>query len=189
MIDFRSKDAIPSSLAALLSIFVLLGGLIFQLFYPRPSAGTQLQRASKDKAEIIRQIGASRERLKEGQATLEAATWPGTADKIAPVAFARLSSLATRHKVKLTALRPQRTGSSGDLETLPFQMTVEGPYAAVVEMTREIETPSSRLAVNVVQISWSDTGNDSVTANVGIIAYLRPSMKTVDASGGKTNRA
>jgi len=117
---------------------------------------------------------AAEDRVMEANLQLAAQTWPGDAQQIAPVALAKVTQLVQARRLRLVAFRPQRTTANGDLTQLPFLVTVEGSYPGVVAFTKDLEAPSTKLAVSLVQIASADAGSDQVTASVGLVAFMPP---------------
>jgi Tfp pilus assembly protein PilO len=192
MIDFRHKENVPASFIALSAILVMAATLLFMLFYPQPTTKGLAEKTRRERMKSLMLTREAKERLALAQATVQANTWPGDAETVAPTAMARLTAMATRRNVKRTGFRPQRTGTSGNLTTLPFLVTVEGPFPQVVEFARDIESAGSRLALNMFQVTTTDDSSDRVTATLVVMAYLRPSrvVEPAPATPGRTpNRA
>ncbi|MGV3618260.1 MAG: hypothetical protein ACO1SV_23275 [Fimbriimonas sp.] len=188
MIDFRRKENVPASLLALCSILVMLGTLVFMAIYqlspPKSTVSREKTRRNQMKIRVMTQ--EAEQGLEQAQATVLANTWPGNGDDVAPAANARLTSMATRRGVKLTSFRPQRATTKTDLETLPFVITVEGPFPSVVELTRDIDSAGSRMAVSLVQVTTASDGSDRVSATVAVLAYLRPKEPTTPETPSRT---
>jgi hypothetical protein len=82
--------------------------------------------------------------------------------------------------LKLITFRPQKAEQERDLTRIPFLLALEGPYSDVVALTKDLERPQSKLAVNMLQLNSSDGVTDQVNAAINVVAY------TTDLSlGGK----
>lgn len=197
MIDFRRKENVPASFLAVIAIVTLVGTLAFLVFVPKPTTAGLAEKTRRDGMKIRIKTKDAEDRLVLAKATVTTTTWPGIGDDVAPAANARLTTIATRRGLKLTSFRPQRTTAKTDLTVLPFVVTVEGPFPQVVEFTRDIDSPGTRLAVSLIQITSANDDSDRVTATVGVMAYLRPEKPAPPATRTakestpevKTNRA
>lgn len=174
MIDFRRKENVPASVLAVVAILTLLGTFLFMVLVPKPSTANLAEKTRREAMKIRIKTKDADDRLAMAKATVTSTTWPGIGDDVAPAANARLTTMATRRGVKLTSFRPQRTTAKTDLTVLPFVITVEGSFPQVVELTRDIDTAGSRMAVNLIQITTANDDSDRVSATVGVMAYLRP---------------
>lgn len=174
MIDFRRKENVPASILAVVAILVLLGTFLFMILVRPPTTAGLAEKTRREAIKIRIKTKDADDRLVAAKATVTSTTWPGIGDDVAPAANARLTTMATRRGVKLTSFRPQRTTAKTDLTVLPFVITVEGPYPQIVELTRDIDSAGSRMAVNLVQITAAADDSNTVTATVGVMAYLRP---------------
>lgn len=197
MIDFRRKENVPASVLAIVAIVTLLGTFLFMVFVPKPTTKGLAEKTRQDGMKIRIKTRDADDRLVAAKATVATTTWPGSGDEVAPSANTRLIAMATRRGLKLTSFRPQRTTAKTDLTVLPFIVTVEGSFPQVVEFTRDIDSPGTRLATSLVQITSANDDTDRVTATVAVMAYLRPEKPAppVDRTAKdstaevKTNRA
>jgi hypothetical protein len=197
MIDFRRKENVPASLLAVVAILVLLGTFLFMILVKPPTTAGLAEKTRREAIKIRIKTKDAEDRLVAAKATVNSTTWPGIGDDVAPAANARLTTMAARRGVKLTSFRPQRTTAKTDLTVLPFVITVEGPFPQVVELTRDIDTAGSRMAVNLIQVTAAADDSNTVSATVAVMAYLRPGQVTPapsrtakeTTSEVKTNRA
>lgn len=180
MIDFRRKDMVPASSIMVVAILVLFGTFIFMAWYQfisPPNTKGLKARVLKEGRQVQEATMIAKAKYAKAKAIVDANTWSGTPDEVAPAAMAKLSSLARANGVKLTAFRPQRSAEAGPLTSQPYLLTLEGTFPSVVQLTRQIDKPGTKLSVNLVQINASSEDENSVTATVGVVAYLMPSPK------------
>jgi Tfp pilus assembly protein PilO len=177
MIDFRRKELMPANLLAVTAILVLTGTFAFMIYgnfiSPPTTKGLGARiRAEKQKAFVGTDI--ARKEAAAAKTEVDANVWTGSPDEISPTALARLTAIAKRNSVNLTAFRPQRETEAGTLVSLPFQVNLEGTYPNVVKMIREIDAPGTKLAVTLTQINSTNDASGEITATVGMVAYLKP---------------
>lgn len=189
----KDSHRLPQAIR-ILAIVVLAGcaGFYFwELNGGIPSTKGLGAQARKEELKVEIETQIAKKDTAIAKSTIKATTWSGEADKVGPQAFAKLSKLATQYKVKLAALRPQKQAMLGEVSTIPFLLSLEGSSTGVIQMIRAIEKPETRLAVSLVQINAGDEGADTVSANVGIVAYLEPKANPVPddkATGNKESK-
>lgn len=171
MINLRAKDEVATNAAFLIALLIILGSLTFIFAVPQPDAKKVTVARNAEQKKIFNQADSSRKEFAASQARVVTATWTGTAEKIGPGALTAMTALAAKYKVKLSGFRPERVSQASGLELAPYTVTAEGSYPAVVDFTKAIEDPNTRLCVDSIQISSSDANGDSVAANIGITAY------------------
>ncbi len=176
MIDFKNKGDMGTLIFLCFSALLLVITLIaFWLPKPRVVGLTEKTR----KATTISLVAAkiAKARTNEIKAAVDQKIWVGTVADIGPSALAKVNSLSEKHKLKLTAFRPQRITPAGDLSQVPFVITVEGTFLSVLAFEKDFEISSSRLALNSVQITSGEDSTDRVIATIGLLAYLREVAK------------
>ncbi len=171
MINFRAKDEVATNAAFLIALLIILGSLAFAFAVPRPDAKKVTAERNAEQKKIFSQVDDSRKEFVASHAKVVTATWTGTAEKIGPGALTAMNTLAAKYKVKLSGFRPERVSQASGLELDPYTVTAEGSFPSVVNFTKAIEDPNTKLCVDSIQISSSDANGDSVAANIGITAY------------------
>jgi Tfp pilus assembly protein PilO len=175
------KDLGKIILGIAVAIFAIVLGVV--IFVPHPSTKGLATKLQRDKLRASIAIKDATEKAKQDEQRVTQATWTGDPEQIPPSALARVSKLAANHGLNLVAFRPQRTNESGEFRQLPFLVTVEGPYPSVTLFCQDIDKPSTKLAVNLIQIASSDAASNAVTASIGLIAYLN--VVDPEATNGK----
>lgn len=190
MINFRDRSEFFPSLVSLAAILVLAGSVIVELLPAKTPDDLNPAKVRNARFKIQIATKEAQERKTEGQAVVDRYTWAGPVQDIGTESLRRVNALSRKHNVKLTAFRPQpRQGQVDDLVTLNYTLNIEGTCPDVLAFERELESPDTKLAVNLVQFSSSDVNTNKVTANIGIVAYLNPGGGVLDTSKEKTNRA
>lgn len=177
MIDFQRKEFRVASTISLVAILTLLFTLLFLLFYPKPTTKGIASRFRKQDFRIQLDTQAMKKRKVEASELIDENTWVGGPETVGPSALTKLSTIAAKHKVKVTGFRPQRQANAETVNTLPFLVNLEGPFSNVVDATRDIESNGTRLGVSMVQVTSAEATTSKVSASVGIVAYLNPSAK------------
>ncbi len=173
MISFRNKSDVGASVAIIFAIVVLavtLGAMLLPKPKVKANSATMLKTATQIKIDTKKNEDANKVAL------AEIAKWvyAGTPQQIAPTIFARVAAISQAHKLKLQSIRPQKTADADGLTQLPFQISVSGHFPEIAAMLRDLETPSERLSVNLLQISTGEGSTDEVLATIGAIAFLQP---------------
>lgn len=171
MINWKAKDEAATNATFVIAFLIILGSLAFEFMMPRPDASKVAATRNAEQKKIFDQVDASRKDYAASRAKVVTATWTGTAEKIGPGALTAMNALAAQHKVKLSGFRPERVSQAAGLELDPYTVTAEGSYPDVVNFTKAIEDPNTKLCVDSFQISSSDANGDAVAANIGITAY------------------
>jgi hypothetical protein len=153
-----------------LAILVIAGLLGYHLLVPMPK-GPDAVAVAVERQQLETQIEQQRVALGLVRERLAEMTWTGGDEEIAASSLARVTQLTNARRLRLIAFRPQRLAEEQGLTMLPFHVAVEGPYPAVVGLLGELETPVTRLAVNMVQITSVDAASDRVTATIGVVAF------------------
>jgi Tfp pilus assembly protein PilO len=149
---------------------MLLGALGLAL-WPLPSLASQIQKLQKDAANAQFAGKKAREASEAANKDALAQTW-GPDEEIGPNIYASMDKLAAGLKVKLVGFRPQRTIDAGDVTQLPFVVNANGSYNNVVEFVRDLETPPTKVAIELLQLGSSEESSDQVVATIGVEAYV-----------------
>jgi Tfp pilus assembly protein PilO len=160
-----------------LAVALLAVALAVVLFVPRPTTNGLAGRLQRDTLRAQIAIKDAKKSSADAEARVKETTWTGDPKQIPPAALAKVSTLATQRGLKLVAFRPQRTNEAGVFRQLPFLVTVEGPYPSITKFCQDIDQPSSRLAVDLIQIASADAASNAVTASVGLVAYVNEDRK------------
>ncbi len=106
--------------------------------------------------------------------------WTGPLERIGPVSLDRIDKLASKRRLKMIALRPQRTDEIADFVMVPLTVTVEGSFPDVMGFVRDIQAPANKLSVAQIQLASADGASDAVTLTVGLNAFALPGEEKAD---------
>lgn len=167
------------SAAAVLTMVGTLGYLLFTMWRPGTTTADIDAAAKKQQDKLRFDTRLADKKLGESTEAINAVTWSDLPENIGTKAFHQVAALAQSRKIKLNAFRPQREDVADDLNTLPYLVTVEGPFTSVLAFERDLDSPKNRLAISLIQMSSADPNTDRVTANIGVVAYLQPTAPAV----------
>jgi Tfp pilus assembly protein PilO len=170
-----TRMAAFASVAAVLALAIILG-LMFLL--PVPTAADARTQGRLEEREVIEATLKTRQEADRLETEIAGWVWTISPAEIEPAALARATSLAAARNIRLSAFRPQRPQEAGGLVMLPFTMAVEGAYPNVHSFVQDLDAPDTRLAVTLVQLSAVDGITDTVTATIGVAAFVRTAEVT-----------
>jgi len=180
VIDFRDRSLMGANLVTLASIVVLAGTLAFMLAAPKPTIkGLAKERRDKE-FKIKLETERARERLAGTRDQMKDRIWTGPLERIGPVSLDRIDKLASKRRLKMIALRPQRTDEIADFVMVPLTVTVEGSFPDVMGFVRDIQAPANKLSVAQIQLASADGASDAVTLTVGLNAFALPGEEKAD---------
>lgn len=137
---------------------------------PNPEAAKKDGRGRLELAKSERDIAQKElDDLKAGSAAI----WEGQAETVTPQVLQSVTMIAKTQGVNLKSFRPQNPVSDGNLARVSYSVMVDGPFPKVVAFIRALDSESSRLGVNLVQMASVDQESDNVGATIGVIAYVR----------------
>ncbi len=152
-----------------LGVFALAVGI--QMIGPEPRPKLNREQRLRQESQFVAETADWKRKESQAERTIEELSWTGGADAAEKGALALVTQISKSKGATLQAFRPQKRLEQGELTRLPFLVTLEGPYTKVLAVLRELETPSSKLAVNLVQIASADGASDVVTATLALFAF------------------
>jgi len=168
--------AYTTSLYALAA--VLLAGSLLGLVLPKPTARDAYTKETTDSRKLRQSISKAELDTTVAKAAVLSRTWTEEPATVQDKVLTLTAALAKKHGVTFVRLQPQRVTDDGSLEQLPFLLVVEGPFPAVAALEKEIELPANRLAINLFQVTSSDSESNKVSASIGLVAHrLLPSVE------------
>jgi Tfp pilus assembly protein PilO len=184
MINFRDPAARVTSVISVISVLVLFAVLLSMWLIPKPTTrGMAIERRERE-FDVRLKTKKAQDQTKEYQAEVDRFLWRDGPDQVGPKSLARITAIAKARKLELVGFRPQRQVDDAVIPRLPFLLTVEGAYPAVIDLVKALEQPDVRLAVTSVQLASSDGASDRVTASIGLAALLN--VREASSSGGNT---
>jgi hypothetical protein len=182
MINFKNRDEILPSILILLSIVILTGALLFMLLVPKPTTAGLANGRDRSRRQIEAETKKATERYRSAQTAVQPRLWNGTVDSVTGAVLAQLAQQAQRRSLKIGAFRPQKQQTLAGLTELPYSVQVSGPFLSVRAFLSVLDSDSSKLALRSIQIASADGKTSTVTATVGLSAYI----PSVPVSPGKT---
>ena len=168
--------ATTTSLYALAA--VLLAGSLLGLVWPKPTARDAYTKETNDSRKLRQSISQARLDTTVAKASVLSRTWTEEPATIQDKVLTLSATLAKKHGVTFLRIQPQRVAQADALEQLPFLLVVEGPFPAVAALEKDLELPSNRLAVNLFQVTSSDSESNKVSASISLVAHrLTPSVE------------
>lgn len=164
---------ILGSVAAVLAIAVLG----WHFLNPVSKAVKDPQKLLAEKRDMEQSITELRDKVTMTRNKADEWVWLGDRDQIAVDAMARVNDQVGILGLKMISFRPQRSIVDGSVERLPYQVTLDGAFPAVIGFVRAMETPEARFCVSKVQIASADGATDRVSATIGLVAYREAEEK------------
>lgn len=174
----------PATIAmVIVAMVVLASTLILLIAVPKPST-YGLQRKYRNRAFELSLLNKRAEgNLAQKQKTVISQTWSIPEQKVGPTALANVTALVKKNGLHMVSFRPQRRNDEASFVQLPYLLTIDGPYPSVMALCRQLEDPSAKLAVSLVQIASAEETSDRVTASIGLVAYLSPGKEGTTKNG------
>lgn len=164
----NEKACTAAGIAAVIVAAVIL---TLHLVFPVPEPKKIDRKRQQQELNLLIDIKDLRDRVTETRTYNDSHLWQQNADKVGASAMALVTKLANNHELKVNAFRPQRVQDDSGLTRLPYLVAVEGRFPSVIAFVQQLETPTTKLAVNTLQIASADGASDQVSASVGIVAY------------------
>lgn len=146
---------------------------------PRPSGASLKPKFRRDRAKALFATEEATAKVKVLRARVNGLVWKDDEGYVGGAVLSRVDELVRKHRLNLVSLRPQRANENGTLKQLPYVLNVDGDFAGIVNFTRDLELPTGKLAVNLLQLSASDASAEQVSATIGVLAYLDPTKPAV----------
>lgn len=159
-----------------------LGGLLIQ----KP---TTLPIRNNEKVQMNRLRGQAEKAKADAAAakvTVLTRTWSGDLSSVQDQVLSLVAKMTKEHGVNQVRLQPTRVTDDGSaLEQVPFLLVVEGPFPAVASLEKALEAPTHRLAVNLMQVTSTDSQSNKVTASLGLVAFRMNEMAKTESKDEK----
>ncbi len=162
-----------------LSLVAMIGLTIYDRITPMPSFSVSGDAKAKRIGDIRSDRFALESKNDELEASIKKMLWVDTPEAIGPKALGIVNLSARNRLVKVMAFRPQKPLEEGKFEILPYQISVEGKYEAVITLVSDLEASENRLVVQSVQFTSADGESSNVKASIGIWALRDPKAKPV----------
>ncbi len=171
MNDLRDKPETGWNLLFGLSILAILVTGWFYMF--GPSAKTAKE--AKDREELSKLAQSSNYAqidLGQKMESVNSKVWHSDADTLGNETLASLTTLAEKNGLILSGFRTEKPIQVASLQEAPLVVVLDGSFQKVMTFVKGLEGTDSKLAMNLLSVSVSDTGTDHVTATLGLIGFL-----------------
>jgi hypothetical protein len=84
-----------------------------------------------------------------------------------------IGAISEKNHVQLSDFTIENVVRVGAQREAPFVVVVDGDYAGVLKLVRDLESPDSKIGVNMLQMATSDRGLGFVRATLGVTAFLK----------------
>jgi Tfp pilus assembly protein PilO len=165
----------------ILAILMLVGAVVL-LLLPAPNANTKIKQIKKDTFTAQLNEKQATEAVNAMRTQVAKQTWSGGGEDVDQTALALVSQLATKHSLSVVSFRRDRTVDAGDLTQMGYTINVTGTYTDMVDFEGDLEKPTTRLAVENVQLGSADESTDNVTGTIGVEAYVLTASTASDTS-------
>ena len=182
MIDFKNRNDIVPSALILLSIVILAATAVFMLLVPPPTLKQSTHAFNAKGRNLSKRTAALEAQAADISKASQARLWSGDAQTVTSAVLAQMTDRSRRYGVALASFRPQRGQDLPGLSELRFNAQVTGSYVNVCDLMGSLDASGGRIALTSVNIAASGTNAGSVTATLGLSAYM-PSSTVVVASG------
>jgi hypothetical protein len=169
MIDFKERPDLGWNSLLVISLLAILTALWFGVVSP-------VKTLEKSGAEQVALLNATVVRANQKRQDdlhhIQGQSWTGPVETVGSTVLSYVSDLCEKHHVQLTAFRTEKSVDVAKLTEAPFVVAVEGGFPDVLAFSKSLEDPSSKLAVNLLQVGASDSGPGRVTATLGLLGFL-----------------
>lgn len=153
----------------------MLATVTFHFLIPVPTVDSLVRRHRAELAKLQKETHKLQEEVTVTRAYVRSKLWNAQADNLGAEAMSVVDQAAKKNQIAVQAFRPQRTVVSDGIERFPYSVVVQGSFPRVLQLVRDLQDPGTLLAVTSVQLSSADGASDSVTATVGLAAFLESS--------------
>jgi Pilus assembly protein, PilO len=171
MLNFKDKEESGPAGLMLLAILILFGSLLYMLIVPKPTVAGMTKGKERSRQQILVETEKIRARGKEAAQANLPRLWEGDPDRIAALVLATLTQSAAQHQIKINAFRPQRVQQQGEMNALPFTLQAIGTAKNVRDFVATLDGPSSKLALQNLQLASTDASSSTVNASLSFTAY------------------
>jgi len=154
----------------LLLVVALVSLPIFAWYgFGQPAAETGQTKKKVDLA--MTEIRKADKEATESVKALQAKTTEMDNEVLAAATLSQVTKLAQGKGLLLRSFRTDRATDVAGISESPFIAVLEGPFPSVLNFTRSLEGADSKLAVEMMQLSSSDSKPGNVTATLGLVGF------------------
>jgi len=155
-----------------LALVMMLVIALADMFIPKPTEAKEIASRHQQVNELERKIKSDEDYLQE-LILEDTGMWEGDQEVVTPKILQAVSQLAAANKVNLKSFRPQSPVSDGDTIRAHFVILADGKFPDIAAFLRALDSSSTKVGTNVVQIASADQESDQINATIGIVAYIK----------------
>ncbi len=182
------KDAghgrIVSITILVLSLLVIAASVASITVAPKPDPEAARNAHRKTLAKLI----STRDQAKVDAGLAEKASakriWPGDSDAVTSALMAGLTREAEARDLKMAGFRAQRLVDYQGITEMPFSVQVVGSYPEVRSFLAMLDKPGTRVLLRSAQLASADAATDTVSATLGVSAFIRSVIVPAQAAKG-----
>lgn len=183
IISFQRREDLTPSILMIVSLVILAGTLAYMLLVPSAARGTRTVGSSRRR--MVDDIAETRYQTRVARMAIQPRLWHGNPEFVTAAALAQLTRQTEKRSLKLTSFRPDRPQEFPDMTELRFDVQVAGPYAALHSLLEAQDARGSKLVLRSVQITATQATGGTVTASLGLSAFVAgPALSSPAGSGG-----
>lgn len=167
-----------------LSLLVIAASVASITVAPKPDPEAARNAHRRTVAKLIATRDQSKRDAQSADAAAAKRIWPGDSDAVTSALMAGLTREADARELKMAGFRAQRVVDYQGITELPFSVQVVGPYPSVRAFLAMLDRPGTRILLRSAQLASADAATDTVSATLGVSAFVRSVIAPVQAAKG-----
>jgi Tfp pilus assembly protein PilO len=167
-----------------LSLLVILASVGLITVAPRPDP----EAAQNSHRKTLAKLNSTRDQAQLDATSAEKAAakriWLGDSDAVTSALMAGLTREADARDLKMAGFRAQRVVDYQGITELPFSVQVIGTYPEVRSFLAMLDKPGTRILLRSAQLASADAATDTVSATLGVSAFIRSVVAPAQAAKG-----
>ncbi|HEX5322386.1 MAG TPA: type 4a pilus biogenesis protein PilO [Capsulimonadaceae bacterium] len=188
MFDFKQKERLLPSILIVVSLVIAAGAALFASLAPVPGGPAVGSNHTTTRRRMEKDIKLAQITGDKASKELHARLWQGNSESVSAGVLAQITKASSQQSLKLGAFRPQRTQPLGAVTEMPYAVQLSGPYPGIRAVMSSLDSANSKIVLRSVQLASSEQGTNTVSATLGVSAYLAtdPSLVIKKAPPAKT---
>jgi len=175
MIDLKDHPEAGWNLLLGISLLVCVASAGF-LFY-RPPGDSSIARSQMDVTRTAMRVHQTNEDSLRNGEEIHKSQWKEGSATIGSAVLSAVAKVADSCHVQLSGFRSDKLVGSSLVQEVPFVGVVTGTFPDVMSFVGKVESPASKLALNMLQVTTTDSKAGTITATLGIVAFLPTEAK------------
>lgn len=160
------------NIVCVIAVLVMMVIAIADLVMPKPTVDKEIVKRNREVQQMEIKLRKDQEEL-ERLILEDSGLWQGAQEEVTPKILQEVSKLATANRVNLKSFRPQTPVSDGETIRAHFVILADAKFPDMAKFVRALESGSTKIGLNIVQLSSADQESDQVNATIGIVAFLK----------------